>query len=166
MVQFLNRKLSHHNELAHCRVLGKRLSLLKGSLHSEHSHVGLLQQHCCLAPYPINPVPSWSSDFCGEPLYVLVLRDLNLQSQKGKEQVAVIERGGRYDGQPARRNSPRNGMDSIKKKKKAVMAPLSGLQLAGCRECSGSCTYGVSSRKTRRPDCADAAGPCWVSYRV
>lgn len=118
MVQFLNRKLSHHNELAHCRVLGKRLSLLKGSLHSEHSHVGLLQQHCCLAPYPINPVPSWSSDFCGEPLYVLVLRDLNLQSQKGKEQVAVIERGGRYDGQPARRNSPRNGMDSIKKKKK------------------------------------------------
>lgn len=89
----------------------------------------------------INPVPTWSGDFCCKLLYVLGFRELNLQSQKGKKHEAMIARGGRYEGPTALKNTPGgpvNRMDSIKKM--AVIAASSGLQLAGCRECSRSCS--------------------------
>lgn len=90
----------------------------------------------------INPVPTWSGDFfCCKLLNVLGFRELNLQSQKGKEREAMIARGGGYEGPTALKNTPGgpvNRMDSIKKM--AVIAASSGLQLAGCRECSGSCS--------------------------
>lgn len=50
----------------------------------------------------------------------------------------MIARGGGYEGPTALKNTPEspvNRMDSIKKM--AFIAPSSGLQLAGCRECSG-----------------------------
>lgn len=77
----------------------------------------------------INPLPTWSGDFYCK-LYVLVFREVHLQSQTGRVHKAMTAGG--YEGPTALKNTPWgpvNRMDSIK-----------NIQLAGYRESSGICS--------------------------